>query len=181
MNKENEIEIKKLKEIRNRLEISQVEVARELGVTKQYYNKVEKGLTSLSKDKAVELCKIFGISFEWFFGDGNHMLLKDEEINETFVQNMDNLNNLNKILKTYNIYLKSTFEIIKKNYPDANDDDNLATANILFNQDLINEKVSFTDRDETSRNVSSLKDFDTRVMFTYFPLQEQREYYKKKD
>ena len=75
-------EIEKLKEIREKLKLSQVTVAKELGVTKQYYNKVEKGLTALSKEKAVQLCKTYGISFDWFFGDGKQMLIQDEELNE---------------------------------------------------------------------------------------------------
>lgn len=173
-------EIEKLKEIRERLKISQVDVAREIGVTKQYYNKVEKGLTSLSKDKAIELCNRFGISFEWFFGDGKQMLLQDEQINETFVHDIKNLNYLNTVLKTYNIYLKHVFKIINDNYPDAHDADKLSTANIIFNQDLINEQVSFNDPMELSKNLSSYKDFDTRVMFTYFPLKQEREYHENR-
>ena len=70
-------EIEKLKEIREKLNLSQVTVAKELGVTKQYYNKVEKGLTALSKDKTIQLCNAYGISFEWFFGNGKQILLKD--------------------------------------------------------------------------------------------------------
>lgn len=170
----NEIEIKKLKEIRERLNLSQVVVAKELGVTKQYYNKVEKGLTSLSKDKAVELCKVFGISFEWFFGDGKQMMLKDEEISENFIQDTDNLNNLNTILKAYNIYLKEVFKAVKKRYKDADFDDITKTANILFNQDCLKEKISFTDlksvQEMLSKDEDAMVDFETRARGTYFPI-----------
>jgi transcriptional regulator with XRE-family HTH domain len=174
MNKENEIEIQKLKEIREKLNLSQVTVAKELGVTKQYYNKVEKGLTALSKEKAIQLCKAYGISFEWFFGDGKQMLLEDEVINENLIQDMGNFNNLAKILKAYNLYLKYTCEIIDKDYPEANYEDKIATANVLFNNDCLDEKIPFNDlkslRKTLEKKNDSPNDFEIRVIGTYYPI-----------
>lgn len=170
----NEIEIQKLKEIRERLSLSQVVVAKELGVTKQYYNKVEKGLTTLSKEKAVQLCKAYDISFEWFFGDGKQMLLKDEEISENFIQDTEKLNDLNKVLKAYNLYLKEVFKAVKKRYKEASLDDIITTANILFNQDCIKEKISFSDlktvQEMLSKGTDSAEDFEIRARGTYFPI-----------
>ena len=172
-------EIEKLKEIREKLNLSQVTVAKELGVTKQYYNKVEKGLTALSKEKAIQLCNAYGISFEWFFGDGKQMLLQDEELNEKFVQDLDTFNNTAKILKAYNLYLKYTCEIIDKKYPDASYDHKIATANVLFNQDCLNEKISFTDlksvRKMLEQKNDTANDFEIRVQGTYYPISVQSE------
>ena len=91
-------EIEKLKEIREKLGLSQVAVAKELGVTKQYYNKVEKGLTALSKEKAVQLCKAYGISFDWFFGDEGNMLMADQNIQEKIFSPMDTVNDFSLLL-----------------------------------------------------------------------------------
>ena len=170
MSKENE----KIKEIRKYFKLTQQQLADKIGVSKQYLSRVENGYTELSKEKVTLLCDSFGISYEWFFGNGQKMLLKDEEINEAFVQDIDNLNNLNKVLKVYNMYLKKTVEIIQKKYTDAAEDNKFATANILFNQDLINEKISFADIEETNKNLSPKSDFETRVLLTYYPLTVQK-------
>jgi transcriptional regulator with XRE-family HTH domain len=176
-------EIEKLKEIREKLKLSQVTVAKELGVTKQYYNKVEKGLTALSKEKAVQLCKAYGISFDWFFGDGKQMLIQDEELNEKFVQDLDTFNNTAKILKAYNLYLKYTCEIIDKKYPKASYDHKIATANVLFNQDCLNEKISFSDLKSVKKNLEtsndSANDFEIRVQGTYYAISTYEENIKE--
>ena len=176
-------EIEKLKEIREKLKLSQVTVAKELGVTKQYYNKVEKGLTALSKEKAVQLCKAYEISFDWFFGDGKQMLIKDEELNEKFVQDLDAFNNTAKILKAYNLYLKYTCEIIDKKYPKASYDHKIATANVLFNQDCLNEKISFSDlksvKKMLEKQTDSADDFEIKVLGTYYAISTYEENIKE--
>ena len=176
-------EIEKLKKIREKLKLSQVTVAKELGVTKQYYNKVEKGLTALSKEKAVQLCKAYGISFEWFFGDEKQMLLLDEELNEELVQDLDTFNNMAKILKAYNLYLKYTCEIIDKKYTGASYEHKIATANVLFNQDCLNEKISFSDltsvRKMLEKDIDSADDFEIKVQGTYYAISTYEENIKE--
>ena len=138
-------EFEKIKELRNHLGLSQEAMAKSIGVSKQYFSRVEKGITSLSKEKIIALCETHKVSIDWLLSGIGSMMQQDEEINEKFFQSTDNLNDLTKILNIYNLYVKNVFRIIDKQYPDATIDEKLTTAFILFNYDCANEKITYTD------------------------------------
>jgi len=105
-------------------------------------------------------------------------MLQDEEISEKFFQNVDNLNDFNKILNIYNLYLKNIFRIIDNKYPDAKIDEKLTTASILFNQDCVNEKITYTNfeilRNKIEKNKVTAEEFEIRVLGTYYPVRVQQ-------
>ena len=68
-------ENEKIKEIRKELGLTQQEMADALCVSKQYLSKVENGLTELSKEKIILLCKKFNISVNWLLMDKGFMYL----------------------------------------------------------------------------------------------------------
>ena len=58
-------ENEKIKQIRKSLNLTQQEIADSIGVSKQYFSRVENGITELSKEKATMLCNNYGISLDW--------------------------------------------------------------------------------------------------------------------
>ena len=168
----------RIKELRNHLGLSQEAMAKSIGVSKQYFSRVEKGLTSLSKEKVVALCEEYKVSIDWLLNGTGSMMQQDEEISEKFFQNADNLNNFNKILNVYNLYLKNVFKIIENKYPDATFDEKLTTASILFNQDCVNQNIPFNDlesiRKKIEKNRATAEEFEIRVLGTYYPVRVQQ-------
>src|SRR5574344_1490280 len=171
-------EIKKLKEIREKLKPSQVTVAKKLGVGNQYYNKVEKGLTALSKEKAVQLCNAYGISFDWFFGDEGHMLLADQNIQEKMFSPIDTANDFSLLLDVYNIYLTAISKVVKTKYTNIDIEDEIAVAKFLFMQDCFNEAISYTAINELKEKfinaVEKNEDVKTRILATFFYLYREK-------
>lgn len=51
----------KLFRVRRHLELSQENVANELGITPEAYGKIERGKTKISIDRLTAICKIFGL------------------------------------------------------------------------------------------------------------------------
>lgn len=177
-------EIEKLKEIREKLKLSQVTVAKELGVTKQYYNKAEKGLTALSKEKAVQLCKTYGISFDWFFGDEGHMLLADQNIQEKMFSPMDTANDFSLLLDVYNTYLTAISKVVKTKYTNIDMEDEIAAAKFLFMQDCFNDAISYSTINELKEKfinaVEKNEDVKTRILATFFYLYTENPKHKGK-
>lgn len=59
----------RLKEARTRKGLTQAEIAKELEVTYQAYQKLESGRTEdMRVSTAIKLCKILGISSDWLLG-----------------------------------------------------------------------------------------------------------------
>lgn len=70
-------EYERLIELRKTLGITQSEMAKSIGVSKQYFYKVEKGKTELSKHKVIELCSKHSVSLNWLLKDIGNMFIKD--------------------------------------------------------------------------------------------------------
>ncbi len=73
MQKEHE----RLIELRETLSLTQSEMAKSIGVSKQYFSRVEKGKTELSKHKVIELCSRYSVSLNWLLKDIGNMFIKD--------------------------------------------------------------------------------------------------------
>jgi len=73
MEKENE----RILELRETLGITQSEMAKSIGVSKQYFSRVEKGKTELSKHKIIELCLKHSVSLNWLLKDIGNMFMQD--------------------------------------------------------------------------------------------------------
>lgn len=68
-------ENQRIKELREVLQLTQVQLAEFLGVSKQYFYRVEKGLTDLSKEKIVTLCVRYNVSIDWLLTGRGPMFL----------------------------------------------------------------------------------------------------------
>ena len=73
-------EHEKIKKIRTKLNLTQQEMADALGVSKQYFSKVENGHTQLSKEKISIFSDKYGISLDWLINNKGQMFYQDEEI-----------------------------------------------------------------------------------------------------
>lgn len=59
----------KLKELRARRNLSQDEMAKDLGISKKTLSNYETGRTVPSDDKVRKICKVYGVSREWLTGE----------------------------------------------------------------------------------------------------------------
>lgn len=97
-----------------------------IGVSKQYFSKVENGHTELSKEKAMVLCHEYDISLNWLLLDIGSMFANDVEKNaETFKTNVENILDANLNLLIFSSYIEKAFSIIK------NIDTNASIKNII--------------------------------------------------
>ena len=107
-------EFEKIKKIRTTLKLTQQEMADAIGVSKQYFSKVENGHTELSKEKAMVLCHEYDISLNWLLLDIGSMFANDVEKNaETFKTNVENILDANLNLLIFSSYIEKAFSIIK--------------------------------------------------------------------
>lgn len=72
----------KLKELREKRGLSQAEVAQEIGISRQMYNKYERGDTEPSLSAIKALCKLYNISYEELLNSAN-------DSNSSTVYNID--------------------------------------------------------------------------------------------
>ena len=108
-------EFEKIKKIRTTLKLTQQEMADAIGVSKQYFSKVENGHTELSKEKAMVLCHEYDISLNWLLLDIGSMFANDVEKNaETFKTNVENILDANLNLLIFSSYIEKAFSIIRK-------------------------------------------------------------------
>ena len=70
-------EYERLIELRETLGITQSEMAKSIGVSKQYFSRVEKGKTELSKHKVVDLCSKYSVSLNWLLKDLGNIFMQD--------------------------------------------------------------------------------------------------------
>ncbi len=125
-------ENEKIKEIRKKLKLTQQEMADSIGVSKQYFSKVENGLTDLSKEKIILLCNKYNISVNWLLLDKGFMFLGELEQYEGFKESVQSLMNSNLRLNLFCKYCNVINEIITNKYPKANLEDILDTSKIVF-------------------------------------------------
>ncbi|MBR2430170.1 helix-turn-helix transcriptional regulator, partial [bacterium] len=97
-------EHEKIKKIRTKLNLTQQEMADALGVSKQYFSKVENGHTQLSKEKISIFSDKYGVSLDWLVNNKGQMFYQDEE-NIAFADNMDNFVPLVNHISLYNSYI----------------------------------------------------------------------------
>ena len=103
-------EFEKIKKIRTTLKLTQQEMADAIGVSKQYFSKVENGHTELSKEKAMVLCHEYDISLNWLLLDIGSMFANDVEKNaETFKTNVENILDANLNLLIFSSYIEKAF------------------------------------------------------------------------
>ena len=130
-------EFEKIKKIRTTLKLTQQEMADAIGVSKQYFSKVENGHTELSKEKAMVLCHEYDISLNWLLLDIGSMFANDVEKNaETFKTNIENILDANLNLLIFSSYIEKAFSIIKNIDNNASIKNIIKTARLVFIKDF---------------------------------------------
>ena len=125
-------ENQKIKKVRERLGLTQQEVADKLGVSKQYFSKVENGQTNLSKDKLKLFCETYKISYDWMFGDGPNMFQQHEKyIKRLFVDEEGN-DYFGHLIDSYNAFIIHIKAFIERKHPDAVFERKLETACFMY-------------------------------------------------
>lgn len=137
-------ENEKIKLIRDKLKLTQQEVADQLGVSKQYLSKVETGQTELSKEKMKLFCDTYNVSFDWMFGAGPNMFRPADEYMERLFYYDNGSEYFRSIIKDYNIFIKYIKEFIEKKHPDATFENKLNTAYEIFSNNFCRGKVSLS-------------------------------------
>ena len=129
-------ENEKIKQIRKSLNLTQQEIADSIGVSKQYFSRVENGITELSKEKATMLCNNYGISLDWLLCDKGGMFINDNTITNNLLNDTDNIQGVSSILGAFSTYLETVFPIIESEHPKALMRDKIRATQELFFNDL---------------------------------------------
>lgn len=164
-------ENEKIKEIRKSLNITQQEMADSIGVSKQYFSKVENGLTQLSKEKITKLCNCYGVSLDWLLSDKGGMFIKENEIINNLTSNVDSIHGVSVILGAFSIYVEIIFPVIEKEHPKALMKDKISTVQTLFIDDLFKNdyvKKSYNEiRDILNKKLLE-SDYTDKILNTYY-------------
>jgi len=164
-------EHEKIKKIRTKLNLTQQEMADALGVSKQYFSKVENGHTQLSKEKISIFSDKYGVSLDWLVNNKGQMFYQDEE-NIEFANNVDNFIPLVNHISLYNSYIIGITKFIKQKYPNALIEDILFSAGKFFMEDVINKRLIFSDKKEIENNlaekISTDEQLSQNILNLYF-------------
>lgn len=164
-------ENEKIKAIRKSLNITQQEMADSIGVSKQYFSKVENGLTQLSKEKITKLCNCYGVSLDWLLSDKGGMFIRENEIINNLTSNVDNIHGVSAILGAFSIYVEMIFPVIEKEHPKALIKDKISTVQSLFIDDLFKndyvEKSYNEIRDILNKKLLE-SDYTDKILNTYY-------------
>lgn len=167
-----ETEKLKIKEIRKTLKLTQQQLADSIGVSKQYLSRVENGLTELSKEKITLLCNNYGISLDWLLSDSGQMFVQDAEFQSKHFTSVEDANEILLLINIYNLYLTTVYKIIKIKYPKATIEDKIQTAQILYMQDCISDKISYSKLEDLKKkfekDIKNNDDFKAKVWGTYY-------------
>src|SRR5574344_402378 len=162
----------KIKEIRKSLKLTQQQLADSIGVSKQYLSRVENGLTELSKEKITLLCNNYGISLDWLLSDFGQMFIQDKEVQSKHFTSVEDANEILLLINIYNLYLTAVYKIVKTKYPKATIEDKIQTAQILYMQDCISDKISYSKLEELKKRfekeTKNNEDFKVKVLSTYY-------------
>lgn len=103
----------RVKEIRKKLGLTQLEFAKQLGVTSAAISKIESNKRKLTEQMLLAICREFGINETWIrIGEGNIFNIDNDLISQLSKQyNLDALDC--KILKTYLNLSKDHRQVIK--------------------------------------------------------------------
>lgn len=174
---------KKIKQIRECCGLTQQELAKELGVSKQYLSKVETDGTDLSKDRVIALCNKYSISADWLLLDiGDMQLMHDEDIDVSIEDCANDLENYFKHdlnLELYSLYITEANNFITYKYPNATVKDIVEAAKELYSAD-INHDLSFYEMKEIliefKNNGERYKSFKDRIITAYYRVASKQEF-----
>lgn len=166
-------EFEKIKKIRTTLKLTQQEMADAIGVSKQYFSKVENGHTELSKEKAMVLCHEYDISLNWLLLDIGSMFANDVEKNaETFKTNVENILDANLNLLIFSSYIEKAFSIIKNIDNNASIKNIIKTARLVFIKDFSIRRLPLLEvksaLEKFENEVKDSEEFKTKILKEYY-------------
>lgn len=116
------------------LGLTQQEMADSIGVSKQYFSKVENGLTDLSKEKAVLLCRKHNISLNWLLLDEGDIFTDRESID--FVNSVIDMQRFEMNLLLFSLYINESYKMIKNKYPNSSINNIVDATKELYSCDI---------------------------------------------
>ena len=163
-------ENQKIKAVREKLYLTQQEVADKLGVSKQYFSKVETGQTNLSKEKLKLFCKTYKVSYDWMFGDGPNMFQRHDEYTKQLFAGDDGYDSFGHLIDSYNAFVIHIKAFIEKKHPDAVFERKLETACLIFYTYMPSGKIPLVsfNAEEWIKEKLKNKDFQDEVIETYY-------------
>lgn len=166
-------EFEKIKKIRTTLKLTQQEMADAIGVSKQYFSKVENGHTELSKEKAMVLCHEYDISLNWLLLDIGSMFANYVEKNaETFKTNVENILDANLNLLIFSSYIEKAFSIIKNIDTNASIKNIIKTARLVFIKDFSIRRLPLLEvksaLEKFENEVKDSEEFKTKILEEYY-------------
>ena len=166
-------EFEKIKKIRTTLKLTQQEMADAIGVSKQYFSKVENGHTELSKEKAMVLCHEYDISLNWLLLDIGSMFANYVEKNaETFKTNVENILDANLNLLIFSSYIEKAFSIIKNIDNNASIKNIIKTARLVFIKDFSIRRLPLLEvksaLEKFENEVKDSEEFKTKILEEYY-------------
>ena len=166
-------EFEKIKKIRTTLKLTQQEMADAIGVSKQYFSKVENGHTELSKEKAMVLCHEYDISLNWLLLDIGSMFANDVEKNaETFKTNVENILDANLNLLIFSSYIEKAVTIIKNIDNKASIKNIIKTARLVYIKDFSIRRLPLLEvksaLEKFENEVKDSEEFKTKILEEYY-------------
>lgn len=142
-----------------------------IGVSKQYFSKVENGHTELSKEKAMVLCHEYDIFLNWLLLDIGSMFANDVEKNaETFKTNVENILDANLNLLIFSSYIE--ISIIKNIDTNASIKNIIKTARLVFIKDFSIRRLPLLEvksaLDKFENEVKDSEEFKTKILEEYY-------------
>ncbi len=96
----------RIREIRENMNLTKEELAKELGITGQYLGMVEKGKNSLSFEKLKILCDISNLSSDYIlFGKEDNLTNETKELLQNFTN--EQIENACKMLRDLAFFIKN--------------------------------------------------------------------------
>ena len=96
----------RIREIRENMNLTKEELAKELGISGQYLGMIEKGKNSLSFEKLKILCDISNLSSDYIlFGKKDNLTNETKELLQNFTN--DQIDNACKMLRDIAFFIKN--------------------------------------------------------------------------
>jgi transcriptional regulator with XRE-family HTH domain len=164
---------KKIKEVRESLQMTQAEFASELGVKQSYYSEIERGKKDLTSKMLRTLFLKLGISPLWyFFNKGSLMYAVSDNLTKDHVD-LDELIDTtdNELISMFN-HLKQIRELIGEAGLKVNQDQGKEEYDLVFNRTPLKAEASYEDKyahfEKLNHDLSIIKKRFWRLFNQYY-------------
>lgn len=103
----NKIIAQKIRRLRQNRDLSQDNMADELGITKGAYSKIERGVTAITVDRLSEIAGILKVAIHLFFQDTRDMPLAEEPLPQYGFATKNDIEELTRMIAAFREELNS--------------------------------------------------------------------------